>query len=254
MAAPAWVRHFHECIRQTGRRARARQSFKIFIRKWKSYLELTQIRFFLTLCSTLNFERAAGRCDVALSLFSRAIEKLEVELGGPLVGHTGENVRLTALGLEVRPHLNILLQAADDATSPGRQESSVSGYRLSIGLAPGISAANVAVAAYEVARLFPGVSLNLNQAASPMLVSKLLAGRLDCALLDEACDTPDRISRWTLATGDAVLPRPEERLARPCIVLVAMVQHPVNMAARQFLRLCRSMDRSRFVGDAGPKA
>lgn len=212
-------------------------------------MELSQIRFFLTLCETLNVERAAGRCDVNLSILTRAIEKLEAELGGPLVGHLGGNIYLTALGLEMLPNLKIMLQAAEDAAPTGSPDCSIGAYRLSIGLAPRISAAKVEGAAREVARMFPGLGLNLDQAPSPELVIQLLAGQLDCALLDESREMPDCISRWTLLTNHNVLHQSAERPTMPCVVLAANQQRPLNMAARQFLRLCRSMDMARLVGD-----
>lgn len=253
MAAPAWERHFHECahkcVGRPGHREGARQTLGLSIPRWKSYLELAQIRFFLILCRTLSFKRAAERCDVALSQLTRAIEKLEAELGGPLVGHLGGNIYLTALGLEMQPHLKIMLQAAEDAAPPGKPDFSIGAYRLSIGLAPRISAAKVAGAAREVARMFPGLSLNLDQTDSPELVSQLLAGQHDCALLDESRDIPDCISRWTLFTDHNVSPRSSECPAVRCVVLAAVTHRPLNIAVRHFLRLCRSMDMARFIGD-----
>ena len=48
------------------------------------FMEMHQVRYFLALCEELNFARAAGRCGVSQPSLTRAIKKLEVELGGPL--------------------------------------------------------------------------------------------------------------------------------------------------------------------------
>ncbi|HEX6000747.1 MAG TPA: LysR family transcriptional regulator [Hyphomicrobiaceae bacterium] len=45
-------------------------------------VEMTEIRYFRAVCETLNFHRAAGRCHVTQPALSRAIQKLEAELGG----------------------------------------------------------------------------------------------------------------------------------------------------------------------------
>lgn len=45
-------------------------------------MEFHQVRYFLAACETLNFTRAAETCDVAVPTLTRAVKKLEDELGG----------------------------------------------------------------------------------------------------------------------------------------------------------------------------
>ncbi len=42
-------------------------------------MELSQVRYFITLCRTLNFTRAAAQCNVTQPAFTRAIQRLEDE-------------------------------------------------------------------------------------------------------------------------------------------------------------------------------
>jgi Bacterial regulatory helix-turn-helix protein, lysR family len=44
-------------------------------------MEFNQVRYFLTLADTLNFTRAAEACNVTQPALTRAIQKLEEELG-----------------------------------------------------------------------------------------------------------------------------------------------------------------------------
>jgi hypothetical protein len=44
-------------------------------------VELYQIRYFLALCETLNFARAAEQCNVSQPSLTRAVQKLEQEFG-----------------------------------------------------------------------------------------------------------------------------------------------------------------------------
>ncbi len=57
-------------------------------------MEMHQVRYFLAVAETLNFTRAAEQCHVAQPSLSRAVHKLEAELGGDLF----RRVRGVALG------------------------------------------------------------------------------------------------------------------------------------------------------------
>ena len=47
-------------------------------------MEMHQIRYFLAVARTLNFTQAADECNVSQPSLSRAVIKLEEELGGDL--------------------------------------------------------------------------------------------------------------------------------------------------------------------------
>ena len=65
-------------------------------------MELNQIKYFLNLADTLNFTEAAMRSGVSQPTLTRAIQRLEQELGGPLVYRDGKDSRLTELGRDIR--------------------------------------------------------------------------------------------------------------------------------------------------------
>ena len=66
-------------------------------------MEMHQIRYFLAICKELNFTRAAKRCGVAQPSLTRAIKRLEDELGGPLFHRDQKSTRLSTLGKLVQP-------------------------------------------------------------------------------------------------------------------------------------------------------
>ena len=47
-------------------------------------METHQVRYFLVLARTLNFTKAAEECNVTQPSLTRAVKKLEEELGGAL--------------------------------------------------------------------------------------------------------------------------------------------------------------------------
>ena len=68
-------------------------------------MELHEIRYFLAVCQTLNFTRAAELCTVTQPALTRAIQKIEGEVGGLLFARERGNTHLTELGRLKQPHL-----------------------------------------------------------------------------------------------------------------------------------------------------
>src|SRR5262249_22274776 len=80
-------------------------------------MELYQIRYFLALCETLNFARAAEKCHVSQPSLTRAVQKLEGELGGLLIRRERRRTHLTELGKLVRPLLQEIRSRAEHVKS-----------------------------------------------------------------------------------------------------------------------------------------
>ena len=74
-------------------------------------MDLRQIKYFLNLADTLNFTRAAERSDVSQPALTKAIQKLEDELGGPLLYRDGKDTRLTELGRTIRADFERIVQS-----------------------------------------------------------------------------------------------------------------------------------------------
>jgi DNA-binding transcriptional LysR family regulator len=70
-------------------------------------LEIYQCRYFVALCRTLNFTRAAKQCRVSQPSLSNGIMALERELGGALFERSP--IALTPLGRRLRRHLEAVL-------------------------------------------------------------------------------------------------------------------------------------------------
>ncbi len=185
-------------------------------------MELSQVRYFITLCGTLNFTKAATLCNVTQPAFTRAIQKLEEELGGPLIWRERGLTQLTELGRDMRPHLTAMIEAADAATALAKARKKSPTLTLKIGLGPGIGAAVIAPAVREVTAQMPAATVQFDESAPASLIESMLGDRLDCALLPEGCALPERLNRWVLFKENAVavLP-PGHRLAGQNMVTAA---------------------------------
>jgi LysR family hydrogen peroxide-inducible transcriptional activator len=82
-----------------------------------SEMEMHQVRYFLAVARRLNFTRAAEELRVAQPSLTRAIQKLETELGGLLFRRERSNTHLTELGRVTLPHLEATFAAAETAKS-----------------------------------------------------------------------------------------------------------------------------------------
>ncbi len=168
-------------------------------------MELTQVRYFLALSRTLNFSRAADECNVTQPAFSRAIQRLEEELGGALIFRERSLTRLTEMGREMQPHFETMVEAAETAHALAAARRQGAPRFLRIGLGPGIPASPITGAVAEVLRVLPGTEIHFTEAPSGTLVDNMLADGLDCALLPDEAPLPERLSRWPIFTDSAML-------------------------------------------------
>jgi len=188
-------------------------------------MELHQVRYFLALAQSLNFTRAAEACNVTQPALTKAIQRLEGELGGALLLRERSLTRLTPLGEAMLPLLEASYQAAEaaraQAASFGRQEATP----LRIGLACSLSAGLLTPVLDELAPLFPRLELSIERAAAELLYERLRDGGLDAALLRAPGRLPERMHRWTLYDERLVLLMPAGH------ALAAMDPMPVSALA-----------------------
>src|SRR5262249_27448681 len=86
-----------------------------------------------TLCDTLNFRRAAAKCNVTQQALSRAIRKLEQELGGLLFHRERQHAGLTDLGRLVRPQSQEIAERATGVERAARRFLKLKNAPLRVG-------------------------------------------------------------------------------------------------------------------------
>jgi len=106
-------------------------------------LDLIQIRYFLTLAQTLNFTRAAEACNVTQPALTKSIQRLEGELGGPLLLRERSHTQLTPLGNTMLPLLQQTFDAAEAARNGAARFRTQDVARLRLGLGAWIEPAVV---------------------------------------------------------------------------------------------------------------
>jgi DNA-binding transcriptional LysR family regulator len=161
-------------------------------------VQLQHVRYFLTLAQTLNFTRAAGQCSVTQPALTKALQKLEHELGGDLIHREGRLTQLTDLGKLVLPMLQRTLDAADTARKQAKRFRSEQIAPLYIGLPPSISAFLIVEPLSKLTSRIEGLQVHFVEDDSRRLMDALLEGRIHAALLGVTDDLPERLDHWRL--------------------------------------------------------
>ena len=84
-------------------------------------MELHQIKYFLAVARERNFTRAAQACNVSQPSLTRAIKKLESDLGGLLFERKVQGSELTELGRLVLQPLASAYLAVSEAVDHARR-------------------------------------------------------------------------------------------------------------------------------------
>ena len=169
-------------------------------------MELYQIRYFLAVSRTLNFTQAADECNVTQPALTRAIKKLEDELGGDLFRRERTRSHLTELGKAMLP----LLQQSFDAANAAKAEAESYGRGaiapLRIGISETVSASLLRIIIGQLRQAVSGLDLALIREPAPRIVELLEGGEIDFGVLAARDESVwDRIRSWPLFDEDFVL-------------------------------------------------
>lgn len=193
-------------------------------------MEMHEIRYFLAVCQTLNFTRAAEHCNVTQPALTRAIQKMEGEMGGLLFARERGNTHLTPLGRLVQPHLEEVmaraLEAKDNASRFLRLESA----HLRLGVMSTIGPMRFVGFLNRFRMDFPGIELSLSEATPRRLTEYLLSGEIDVAVMAQPEPYEERL-------------RPDP-LYKERFVLACPMGHP--FAERDSISI-RDMDRQIYL-------
>jgi DNA-binding transcriptional LysR family regulator len=145
-------------------------------------MELYQIRYFVALCETLNFARAAERCRVSSPSLTRAVQSLEHELGGLLIRRERRLTHLTELGQLVRPRLEEVLAQAESTKTAAHLFVEAEEKPLRLGIMPLVGPLCLAPFLARFGIEHPGIEIALVEAEAVRLEELLLDGSLDVAV------------------------------------------------------------------------
>lgn len=156
-------------------------------------MEIYQIRYFLALCDTLNFTRAAEKCNVSQPSLTRAIQNLEAELGGPLFHRERQRTHMTELGRLMQPYLQDVYTQTEAAKSRAKDFAKLVDAPLAIGIMCTIGPLKLLKLFGEFQARNPGVDISIKDAKATTLQEMLASGDLDVAIFGLPGDIDERL-------------------------------------------------------------
>ena len=101
----------------------------------KYLMDLRQLRYFVAVAETRNFNRAAEKLAMAQPPLSRAIQNLEIEMGSTLIDRTVRPLKLTPSGRLFYERATQVLSNVDDMRTMMKVAASSERRRFTIGFA-----------------------------------------------------------------------------------------------------------------------
>lgn len=146
-------------------------------------MTLRELQYLVELARQRNFRRAAEICHVSQPTLSTQLRKLEDELGTVLVERGARKVVLTAAGEEIVARAERMLREAEDIRAIAARHASPEAGRLRLGVFPTLGPYLLPALVPQIASRFPGLELQLIEEKSEAILNRLLAGKIDAALL-----------------------------------------------------------------------
>jgi len=146
-------------------------------------MEMHQVRYFVALCETLNFTRAAENCGVAQPSLTKAIQRLEEELGGPLFARERNLTHLTDLGRLMRPHLETVFHAGEAVRLQTNSFHKLECGSVRLGVMCTIGPTRLVSFLKRFRRELPSIEISLKDAPGQQIVEMLMEGEIDAALI-----------------------------------------------------------------------
>lgn len=165
-------------------------------------LNLSLVRSFVGLVEAGSFHGAATRLKIAQPTISQHLQKLEEDLGVPLIERSHAGNRPTRHGERFLPHARHLLKSAARAETIARDDSLIVGCSGNI-------------ASYYMAKAFKGFldaeewrgRWEITSAPNPRIAEMLLSREIDIAAMEWPLSHPDvAAERWRSAEMIVILP------------------------------------------------
>ena len=156
-------------------------------------MEMQQVRYFVALADTLNFTRAAEKCNVSQPALTRAIQQLEHEFGGPLFHRERGNTHLSELGRMMLPYLQTVDEQTKAAREQARAVKKLEQATLTIGTMCTIGPQLVAELMIRFQAAHPDVEVRVIDAGAPQMVELLEKGDLEVAIVGVPGELPESL-------------------------------------------------------------
>lgn len=169
-------------------------------------MELRALGYFVAVADEESFTRAAERCHVAQPSISSQIQALERELGEPLFERLPRGITLSAGGRVLLPYARECLALAEAAKSEFAERAGLLSGDFGLGTVSGIERTLIPPLLRVFSDRYPGVNVGVTEGTSAPLLSLVLQGRLDAAIIARPVQgLPATISASTILSDELLV-------------------------------------------------
>ncbi|HRD78365.1 MAG TPA: LysR family transcriptional regulator, partial [Hyphomicrobiaceae bacterium] len=145
-------------------------------------METHEIRYFLAMVRELNFTRAAASCNVSQPALTRAIQKLEAELGGALFLRRPGQIELTRLARELLPQLEAIEHGLFAVRNQASQIIEAQASTLRLGVMCTVGPAHLVAMLARVQEVVTDLEVSIVDATAGRIVELLIADQIDVGI------------------------------------------------------------------------
>jgi DNA-binding transcriptional LysR family regulator len=186
-----------------------------------------RLAYFAGVARTEHVTRAAQEMQVPQSTLSRALARLEADLGVELFARRGRTVSLTPAGRTFLASVELALAEVERAAEEVRADADPATGKVAFGFLHTLGAETVPGLIHAFRADHPRVRFSLVQNYGEAMLEGLRAGALDLCLTSPVPDAPDLVAR---------------RLDEQKLRLVVPADH--RLAARRRIRLAEAADET----------
>lgn len=147
-------------------------------------MNLRRLKYFIKIVDVGSLTKAADILHIAQPALSQQLATLEGEVNQQLLIRTKRGVTPTEAGKILYTHAQAILRQCDQAQSAIDGSGQTLSGSVSVGLAPGTAAQQLALPLMEeVHRQYPGILLYFNENFGTTLSELIMNGRMDMAVI-----------------------------------------------------------------------
>ena len=154
-------------------------------------MNLQELRYFAAVVEFRHFGRAAEACNVSQPTLSGQIRKLEDELGVALLERSNKRVDVTPVGRQILEHARRALAEAGLIESVARAARDPLVGALRLGVIPTLAPYLLPLILEPLRKAYPGLTIELWEDQTRLLVEGLRSHRLDAALVASPAGAPE---------------------------------------------------------------
>ena len=224
-------------------------------------MDWRQLEYFRTVGRLGNVSRAAQKLKMTQPALSRAIDRLEAELGVPLFERAGRTIRLTRYGSAFLARVENALGELDAGRRELADMASSERGTIALGFLRTLGPRYVPELVREFGKRRPGVHFRFVQSNGAGLEQQLLSGDINLALMTRSLAGKRLLWKGTLTQPLLLIVPPGHRLAREQSVRLAdlsdetFIAFPRGHAVREVTdELCRTKGYSPDVAYEGDES